>query len=73
MKYTHLLVPVCIWLTACTPLVISAPEASDELLSGRVLFGEVIDVSDLRTDEIMALNDDLRDYVASIIRLQSCH
>ena len=65
MKYTHLLVLVCIWLAACTPLVVSVPDASNDLLSGQVLFGEVIDVSDIRTDGVMALNDDLRGYVAS--------
>ncbi len=65
MKNTHPLVLVCIFLSACTPLVVSAPDSTDDLLSGQVLFGEVIDVSDIGTDEIMALNDDLRGYVAS--------
>ena len=65
MKYSHLLVLVVVWLAACTPLVVSAPDSTDDLLSGEVLFGEVIDVSDLRSDRIMALNDELRDYVAT--------
>lgn len=68
MKYTHPLVLVCIGLAACTPLVVSAPDSTDDLLSGQVLFGEVIDVSDIRTDGIMALNDDLRGYVASKVK-----
>ena len=65
MRNIRFLVVVGIGLAACTPFVASVPESADDLLSGQVLFGEVIDVSDLRTVEIMALNDDLRDYVAS--------
>ena len=65
MRNIRFLVVVGIGLAACTPFVVSIPDSADDLLSGQVLFGEVIDVSDLRTDEIMALNDDLRDYVAS--------
>ncbi|MDH5455389.1 MAG: hypothetical protein OEY37_04900, partial [Gammaproteobacteria bacterium] len=42
--------------------------ASDDLLSGEALFGARIDVSDIRTDEIMALNDELRDYVAAKVK-----
>lgn len=65
MRNIRFFVVVAIGLAACTPFVVSIPGSADDLLSGQVLFGEVIDVSDLRTDEIMALNDDLRDYVAS--------
>ena len=65
MKFAHLLVLVCIWLVACTPLVVTAPGSTDDLLSGEVLFGEHIDVSDIRTDEVLALNDQMRDYVAA--------
>ena len=65
MRNVLLLTALCVGLVACTPLVVSAPDGTDDLLSGQVLFGEVVDVSDIRTDEIMALNDDLRDYVAS--------
>jgi tetratricopeptide (TPR) repeat protein len=65
MKYVHSLILASILLTSCAPLVVSAPDSTDDLLSGQGLFGEVIDVSDVRTDGIMALNDDLRDYVAS--------
>ena len=68
MKYTHSFVLICIWLAACTPLVVSTPEASADLLSGRVLFGEDVEVSDIRTDGVIALNDDLRRYVASKVK-----
>ena len=65
MKYVYLLVLVGIWLVACAPLVVTAPDQTDDLLSGQVLFGEFIDISDIRTDGILALNDEMRDFVAS--------
>jgi len=65
MRHIYLLVLVGIWLAACTPFVNTAPGSTDELLSGQVLFGDVIDVSDIRTDQVFAINDELRDYVAS--------
>ena len=65
MKYIYLLILVGIWLVACAPLVVTAPDSTDDLLSGQVLFGELIDISDIRTDGILALNDEMRDYVAS--------
>ena len=68
MRNVLFLTVVGIGLFACTRLVVSAPGSTDDLLSGQVLFGEVIDVSDLRTDGIMALNDELRDYVASKVK-----
>lgn len=68
MKYVHLLVLVGIWLGACAPLVVTAPDSTDDLLSGQVLFSELIDISDIRTDGILALNDEMRDYVASKVK-----
>lgn len=68
MRYAHLLVLVGVWLAACTPLVVNAPDSTDDLLSGQVLFGELIDISDIRSDGIMALNDELRDYVTSKVK-----
>ena len=68
MKYVHLLILVGIWLVACAPLVVTAPDSTDDLLSGQVLFGEVIDISNIRTDGILALNDEMRDYVASKVK-----
>ena len=68
IKYARFFVLVCIWLAACTPLAVIAPGASDDLLSGEALFGETIDVSDIRSDEILALNDEMRDYVASKVQ-----
>lgn len=65
MKYALLLVFAGIWLVGCAPLVVTAPDSTDDLLSGQVLFGELIDVSDIRTDGILALNDEMRAYVAS--------
>ena len=52
-------------LAGCTPLVVNAPDSTDELLSGQLLFGETVNVSDIRSDGILALNDEMRDYVAS--------
>ena len=68
MKYIYLLILVGIWLVACAPLVVTAPDSTDDLLSGQVLFGELIDISDIRTDGILALNDEMRDYVASKVK-----
>ena len=68
MNYTHSLVLLCTWLAACTPLVVSAPESTDDLLSGQVLLGEVVDVSDIRTDEILSLDNEMRDYVSSKVK-----
>lgn len=68
MKYVHLLVLVGIWLGACAPLVVTAPDSTDDLLSGQVLFSELIDISDIRTDGILALNDEMRDFVASKVK-----
>ena len=68
MKYIHLLILAAIWLGACAPLVVNAPDSTDDLLSGQVLFGELIDVSDIRTDGILALDDEMRDYVASKVK-----
>lgn len=68
MKYVHLLVLVGIWLVACAPLVVTAPDSTDDLLSGQVLFSELIDISDIRTDGILALNDEMRDFVASKVK-----
>jgi len=65
MKYLHLSILVSVWLVACAPLVVTAPESTDELLSGQVLFGELIDISDIKSDGVFALNDEMRDYVAS--------
>ena len=52
-------------LAACAPVVVHAPESVDELLSGEVLFGETIDVTDLNADEVLALDDEIRAYVNS--------
>jgi len=53
------------WLVACSPLVLTTPGSTDDLLSGQVLFGEFIDVSDMKSDEVLAINDGMRDYVAA--------
>lgn len=65
MKAVHLKVLASFWLVACAPAVVSIPDSSQELLSGKLLFGETVEVSDIQSNEIMALNDELRDYVAS--------
>jgi len=53
------------WLVACAPLVLTGPGSTGDLLSGQTLFGESIDVSDIKTDEVVQLNDKMRSYVAS--------
>jgi Flp pilus assembly protein TadD len=68
MKYVHLLILVGVWQVACAPLVVTAPDSTDDLLSGQVLFSELIDISDIRTDGILALNDEMRNYVASKVK-----
>ncbi len=65
MKYVHLSILGCLWLVACAPLVVTPPESTDDLLSGQLLFGEPVDISGIRSDGIFALNDEMRDYVAS--------
>ena len=65
MKYVLFLILAGICLVACAPLVVNAPDSTDDLLSGQVLFGELIDISDIRTDGILVPNDEMRDYVAS--------
>ncbi|MEJ2275107.1 MAG: tetratricopeptide repeat protein [Woeseiaceae bacterium] len=54
---------VAAWLTACAPQVVTTGDAAKDLLSGYELFGEVIDVSEIGTDNILALNDEMREYV----------
>ena len=65
MRNRNLLVLAAAWLVACAPQAVTTPGANDDLLSGRVLFGEAIDVSDIRTDGVLALNEEMRDYVAA--------
>jgi Flp pilus assembly protein TadD len=63
MKDKVVLGLVAAWLTACAPQVVTTGDATEDLLSGYELFGEVVDVSDIRTDNILTLNDEMRDYV----------
>lgn len=65
MKYLRSSILGSIWLVACAPLVVTPPESTSDLLSGQVLFGEVVDISDISSDGIFTLNDEMRDYVAS--------
>lgn len=65
MKNAPVLILASIWLVACTPFVATTPGSTADLLSGQVLFDEFIDVSDIRTDGVLALNDEMRSYVAS--------
>jgi len=59
------LVLVGISLAACTRGLVTTPGETEDLLSGELLFGEVIDVSDIRADGILALNDEMRNFVAA--------
>jgi Flp pilus assembly protein TadD len=52
-------------LAGCSPVIVHPPESVDALLSGEVLFGETIDVTDLNSDEVLALDDEIRAYVHS--------
>ena len=65
MRYATLLVLVGISLAACTRGLVTTPGETEDLLSGEVLFGQVIDVSDIRADGILALNDEMRNFVAA--------
>ena len=65
MKNRNLLALAGVWLVACAPQALKSPAANDALLSGEMLLGEIIDVSDIRTDGILALNEEMRDYVAA--------
>jgi len=65
MRYATLLVLVGISLAACTRGLVTTPGETEDLLSGELLFGEVIDVSDIRADGILALNDEMRNFVAA--------
>ena len=67
MKNRNLLVLAAVWLVACAPQDVITPAANDALLSGEMLFDEIIDVSDIGTEEILALNDEMRDYVAATV------
>jgi Flp pilus assembly protein TadD len=53
------------WLVACTPQPVTTPDGTGDLLSGQLLFGEDVDASAIRADRILALNDEMRDYVES--------
>lgn len=59
------MVLVGISLAACTRGLVTTPGETEDLLSGEVLFGQVIDVSDIRADGILALNDEMRNFVAA--------
>ena len=65
MRYTPIIVLIVASLAACTPLPVTAPGETEDLLSGQALFGDVVGVSDIRTDGILALNDEMREYVAA--------
>ena len=61
---SNIAVPILsLWLAACAPLVETSPEDTQQLLSGQVLFGTSIDVSDIRSDRILAPNEEMRSYV----------
>ena len=65
MKVTCLFMLVGIGLVACAPLAVNTPGEVSELLSGKALFGQQVDVSDIRSDQILALDDNMREYVAA--------
>ena len=50
-------------VASCTPMRVSPPESVDELLSGVALFGEEVGVSDISESEVLALDDDMREFV----------
>ncbi len=64
MKHLHALLLIGICLSGCTPLAVTTPDAAGDLLSGQALFGEPVGTSDISTDTILAINDEMRDYVA---------
>ena len=64
MKRRALIVILSVWHAACAPFTATDPVLIDDLLSGRMLFGEPVDTAAIRTDKILALNDEMRSYVA---------
>lgn len=68
MKNVRTLGLVPLLLAACSSAGVYAPALTDELLSGEVLFGESVDVADIRSDEILMLNDAMREYVAERVQ-----
>ncbi len=64
-RIAYLFALASIWLLACAPVVVTPPDSSNNLLSGQLLFGKTIDVADIQATEVLALNDELRAYVAS--------
>ncbi len=64
MKRRALIVILSVWHAACAPFTATDPVLIDDLLSGRALFGEPVDTAAIRTDKILALNDEMRSYVA---------
>ncbi|MDJ0710909.1 MAG: tetratricopeptide repeat protein [Woeseiaceae bacterium] len=64
MKRRALIVILSVWHAACAPFTATDPVLIDDLLSGRTLFGEPVDTAAIRTDKILALNDEMRSYVA---------
>ncbi len=64
MASKSLIVLLGLLQVACTPFVANAPRDTEDLLSGHLLFGEPVDTSAIREDDILALNDEMQDYVA---------
>ena len=65
MKLAKLLPALCVSLVACVSQPVSRHIDVEALLSGRALFGETIDVSNIEADNILATSEEMREYVAS--------
>ena len=56
---------ILICLAACSSFEKPDPVAADLLLSGDALFGEVVDVSDIKSNEVLAIDAKMQRYVAN--------
>ena len=58
---------VCLAATGCAQVDVQplSSESLNELLSGQLLFGETIEVDDIRSDDILALDEEMQAYVQS--------
>ena len=65
MKLASMLPALFVSLVACVAGPAQQPVDSGELLSGRALFGETIDVSNIESGNILATDEAMREYVAS--------
>ena len=68
MHYVRLSTLITLLLVGCAPTVVVPPEKTDELLSGRLLFGEELETDSLDASAVLAITDEMREYVRRTVR-----